>query len=174
MIDLSHDAGGGALLKDSYHQESADEVASMNVTEIMASAAQMLEPDESVVTAARIMKDFDIGCVLVGLEGRVAGIVTDRDIVLRGVANDGDIAEMTVAEIMSSDPMFCVVDDTVQQAARIMADDQIRRLPVLHVDRTLAGILSLGDICTHTPHNLAGALITEVSRPVHHELAETI
>lgn len=146
----------------------------MNVTEIMASAVQMLEPDANLVQTAEVMKEFDIGCVLVGSAGRVAGIVTDRDIVLRAVAGGNHLSEMTVAEIMTRDPTFCSVDDTVQQAARIMADDQIRRLPVLNTDRTLAGILTLGDICTHTPHNLAGTLISEVSRPVHHELAETI
>lgn len=146
----------------------------MNVTEIMASVAQVLEPDENLVTAARVMKEFDIGCVLVGSEGCVAGMVTDRDIVLRGVSSGNSLSEMTVAEIMSRDPTFCSVDDTVQQAARIMADNQVRRLPVLNADRTLAGIVSLGDICTHAPHNLSGELIDELSRPLHRELAEMI
>ena len=146
----------------------------MNVTEIMAGSVQMLEPGEPLTSAARIMKEYDVGCVLVGCEGRVAGIVTDRDIVLRAVAGDNDIAELTLVEIMSRDPAFCSVDDTVLQAARIMIDNQVRRLPVLDGDRAVAGIVSLGDICTHAPPNLAGELIAEVSRPLHHELAETL
>lgn len=145
----------------------------MNVTEIMASAVQILAPEENVVEAARIMKQFDIGCVLVGSSDQVAGILTDRDIVLRGVASGKALSEMTLGEIMTRNPAFCSIDDTVQQAARIMEKHQVRRLPVLNTDRTLAGIVALGDICTHAPQNLAGELIEEVSSPVHHELAKT-
>lgn len=145
----------------------------MNVTEIMASAVQILEPGESLVTAAGIMKEFDIGCVLVGSNGHLAGIVTDRDFVLRGIAVGNHVSDMTIAEVMTRDPMFCSVDDTVLQAARIMKDNQVRRLPVLNADRTVAGIVSLGDICTHAPHNVAGELIETVSTPEHHDLVET-
>lgn len=144
----------------------------MNVTETMSSAVQMVGPETDLVTAARLMKEFDIGCLLVGTNDCVAGIVTDRDFVLRGMTTGGDIGDLTVAEVMTRDPMFCMVDDTVAQAARIMEDSQVRRLPVLRADRTVVGIVSLGDICTHAPRNLAGELIEVVSRPAHHDLVE--
>ena len=80
---------------------------------------------------------------------------------------------MSVAEIMTPDPMFCTVDDTVKQAAVIMEQNLIRRLPVLNPDRTLAGIVSLGNICCHAPANLAGELIEALSAPSGHCLAET-
>jgi CBS domain-containing protein len=145
----------------------------MKVSEIMASAVQMLDPGENVMKAARVMKEFNIGCVLVGSEGHVAGIVTDRDIVLRGVAMEEDISEMTLAEIMTWDPMFCSVDDTIRQAARIMQDYQIRRLPVLAANRTVVGIVSLGDICSHVPANLAGELFDSLSGRTDHPSNET-
>lgn len=142
----------------------------MNVTEIMSSAVQMVDPETDVVTAARLMREFDIGCLLVGANGRVAGVVTDRDMVLRGMTTGNDVSDLTVAEVMTRDPMFCMVDDTVLQAARIMKDSQVRRLPVLNADRTVAGVVSLGDICIHSPRNVSGELIEEVSKPAHHEL----
>lgn len=144
----------------------------MSVTEIMSSAVQIVGPQTDLVTAARLMEEFDIGCLLVGSNRCVAGIVTDRDIVLRAVTTGNDICDATVAEVMTRDPMFCMIDDTVAQAARIMEDNQVRRLPVLNADRTVAGIVSLGDICTHASKDLAGELIEEVSRPAHHDLVE--
>lgn len=144
----------------------------MKVTEIMSSAVQMVEPETDLVAAANLMRKFDIGSLLVGSNGCVAGIVTDRDMVLRGMATGNHVTDLTVAEVMTRDPMFCMVDDTVVQAARIMEDSQVRRLPVLNPDRSVAGIVSLGDICTHTPRNLAGELIEEVSKPAHHDLVE--
>lgn len=145
----------------------------MQVTEIMAGAVQIVEPDDDLATAARIMRDFDIGCLLVGSDSRVVGIVTDRDLVIRGLAAGPEAATTSVAEVMTRDPMFCSVNDTVRQAAMIMEHNQVRRLPVLNADRTMAGIVSLGDICTHSPRTLAGELIEEVSRPTHHELLES-
>lgn len=144
----------------------------MNVTQIMATAVHMLNPGESLVTAARSMREADIGCVLVGSNGHLAGIVTDRDIVLRGIAKGNHASDMTVAEVMTRDPMFCSVDDTVLQAARIMKDNQVRRLPVLNAERTVVGIVSLGDICTHAPQNVAGELIETISTPERHDLFE--
>lgn len=135
----------------------------MNVTKIMASAVQLLDPGENVMKAARVMKEFNIGCVLVGSEGHVAGIVTDRDIVLRGVAMEENISEITLAEVMTRDPMFCSVDDSIGQAARIMQYNHVRRLPVLAANRTVAGIVSLGDICRHVPANLAGEMFDTLS-----------
>lgn len=77
------------------------------------------------------------------------------------------------SEVMTPKLVFCREDDTVKQAAAIMERKQVRRLPVLGFDRRLVGIVSTGDISTHAPHELAGELIEEVSRPEHRNLAET-
>jgi CBS domain-containing protein len=144
----------------------------MNVSEIMAAVVQMVRPEDNLGTVARVMKKFDIGCVLVGSNHGVVGIVTDRDLVLRGLSAGDEACSMSVAEVMTPDPMFCTTDDTVRQAAIIMQHNLVRRLPVLNADRTVAGIVSLGDICCNTPSNLAGQLIAELSRPRKHSLAE--
>jgi CBS domain-containing protein len=140
----------------------------MKVTEVMVTVVRFLSADETLVTAAKVMKRFDIGCLLVGSEGHAAGILTDRDVVLRGVASGDDPSTITIAEVMTADPMFCWVDDTVRQAARIMQDSQVRRLPVLNPDRTVAGIVTISDISNHVSHRVAGELIDALSRPPHH------
>jgi CBS-domain-containing membrane protein len=75
--------------------------------------------------------------------------------------------------VMTSDPVCCNVDDTVNQAATIMEANQIRRLPVLDFDQNLCGIVTVGDICTHAPHEISGELIEKVSKPGHTFLAES-
>ena len=140
----------------------------MKVTEVMVTGVRFLRAGESILTAAKIMKRFDIGCLLVGSERHAAGILTDRDIVLRGVASGNDLATITIAEIMTPDPMFCWVYDSVSQAAKIMQDSQVRRLPVFNNDRTVAGIVTVSDISNHVSHRIAGELIDEITQPHHH------
>jgi len=135
----------------------------MNVAEVMVTVVRFLDADVSLQTAARIMKRFDVGCVLVGSEGHAAGVLTDRDIVLRAVASGEDLSTITIAEVMTPDPMFCRVDDSIAQAIRIMHDHEVRRLPVLNQDRTVAGIVSISDISKHVSHRVAGELIDTVS-----------
>jgi CBS domain-containing protein len=145
----------------------------MNVSEIMANIVQVVDREQSLNKVASIMKDYDIGCVVVGTESRLDGLVTDRDLVCRGLASGKSLDSMKVADVMTSSPVWCRADDTVKQAASIMERGQVRRLPVLDFDNRLVGIVSLGDICTHAPAELAGELIEVVSRPEHHSLAET-
>jgi CBS domain-containing protein len=146
----------------------------MKVNEIMANIVQIVGWEEPLQKVARIMRDHDIGCVLVGSKDKVDGILTDRDIVCRGLAIGAPLDCMTAADVMTPDPVSCRLDDTVNQAAFIMEKNQVRRLPVLDGDSHLAGIVSLGDISTHTRHQLAGELIEEVSKPVHRDLAATV
>jgi CBS domain-containing protein len=145
----------------------------MKVSEIMANIVHMAGREESVYRAAGLMKDHDIGCVLVGTADKLEGVVTDRDLVCRAMASGKLLDSMKIADIMSIDPVWCQEDDTVNQAATIMEKKQVRRLPVLNYDHRLVGIVSLGDICTHAPHEISGELIEEVSKPEHMFLAET-
>ena len=143
----------------------------MKVNEVMANIVQIVGWEEPLQNVARIMRDHDIGCVLVGSKDKLDGILTDRDIVCRGLAIGAPLDCMTAADVMTPDPVSCRLDDTVNQAAFIMEKNQIRRLPVLNDDNQLAGIVSLGDVSRHTRHQLAGELIEEVSKPVHRDLA---
>jgi len=144
----------------------------MNVSEIMASIVQMVDKDQAVGTVAKLMKDYDIGCVAVGSKDKLEGLITDRDIVCRAVASGKPMDRMTAADVMTRKPVSCRDDDTVKQAAAIMERNQVRRLPVLDYHNCLVGIVSMGDISTHAPHELAGELIEEVSRTEHHNLTE--
>ena len=145
----------------------------MNVSEIMASVVQTVDRNQSLSKVAKIMKEYDIGCVVVGAQGRMEGLITDRDIVCRAVAGGRPMDGLKAGDVMTAKPAWCRQDDTVKQAAVIMEEKQVRRLPVLGYDDHLVGIVSMGDICTHAPHELAGELIGEVSRPEHRDLAET-
>jgi len=145
----------------------------MNVSEIMASVVRKVGPEQPLDQVARLMKDYDIGCVVVGSNDGLEGLITDRDIVCRAIASGKPLDGMTAADVMTDKPVTCRNDDTVKQAAAIMERNQVRRLPVLDYGNHLVGIVSMGDISTHAPHELAGELAEEVSRPEHHQLAET-
>jgi CBS domain-containing protein len=146
----------------------------MKVSEIMANYVQNVGWEDSLTTVARIMKDHDIGCVTVGTGNKLDGILTDRDIVCRGLAIGAPLDCVTAADVMTPDPVTCRVDDTINQAVFIMKKHRIRRLPVVDDDNHLAGIVSLGDISIHSRHQLAGELIEEVSRPAHKDLATAV
>lgn len=137
----------------------------MNVTEVMMTSVKFLDAAQSVLAAARIMKKINVGCLLVGSRGHAVGIVTDRDIAIRAVASGDDISSVTIAEVMTPDPMFCWVSDSIEQAVRIMQDNRVRRLPVLNKDRTVAGIVSISDISNHVSYKVTGKLLDTLSSP---------
>ena len=115
----------------------------MNVREVMTSNPRCVSPNDSIQVAARIMKEEDTGVVPVVDNGRAVGIVTDRDIVLRAVAEGGIVRP--VREIATKDVICVSPDDSTREATKIMSERQIRRLPVVDGDR-LVGIVSIGDI----------------------------
>ncbi len=138
----------------------------MLVKEIMSPTAITIDEDDSLKDAARKMRDLDIGCLLVSLKDHLTGIVTDRDIICKGLADDMDIDTMTVSDVMSGDIIWCRENEDIEDAIRLMENRQIRRLPVLDDESDLVGIVTLGDISTHLPHNLSGEVIEAVSMPV--------
>jgi CBS domain-containing protein len=116
----------------------------MNVRDVMTSNPRTVSPDDSIQVAARIMKEEDTGVVPVVENGRAVGILTDRDIVLRAVA-DGSGCDRAVREIATTDLVFVKPDTSTREAEKLMSQRQVRRLPVVENDR-LVGIVSLGDI----------------------------
>jgi CBS domain-containing protein len=118
----------------------------MRVSELMTRDVEPVSPQSPVVEAARQMRDADVGALPVGEQGRLAGIVTDRDIVVRAVADGRAIDQTTVGDVLSSGVVAWREDDSVEDAADLMAQHQIRRLPVVEDDQRLVGIVALADI----------------------------
>ena len=116
----------------------------MNVREVMTTNPRCVSPNDTIQIAARIMKEEDTGVVPIVENGRPVGVITDRDIVIRAVA-DGSQANKPVREIATGDLVCATPDMSTREATKIMSERQIRRLRVVENDR-LVGIVSLGDI----------------------------
>ena len=127
----------------------------MRVCDVMTQQVETVGPDASVQDAARTMKERDIGVLPVCDGDRIAGMITDRDIVVRVVAVGRSPTNVTVREAMSSD-VFCVgAEDDLDQVAETMREKQIKRVPVIDANKRLVGIVSLGDLA-QTDSKLAG------------------
>jgi CBS domain-containing protein len=116
----------------------------MNIREVMTPDPRVIAPGETIQNAARIMREEDTGAVPVVENGKILGMVTDRDIVIRAVA-EGTQLDKPVRDICSGDVVCATPDMSTRDASRLMAEHQIRRLPVVENDR-LVGIVSLGDL----------------------------
>lgn len=138
----------------------------MLVKEIMSHKLESILPTASLRQAARKMRDLKLGSLPVMEDGRLIGIITDRDICCRGVADSFDPATTEVNEVMSRDVWFCFGDDNVTAAVRQMEEHHIRRLAVLNHDKTMAGFLSVDDLA-HYSRQLAGEVLDTV-RPAPH------
>lgn len=117
----------------------------MKVSELMSRDVELVSPGDSVQDAARRMKDGDVGALPVGDADKLIGMITDRDIAIRVVA-EGRGGDTPVSEAMTADLVAAREDDSVEDAADQMADAQVRRLPVVGGDGQLVGIISLADI----------------------------
>jgi CBS domain-containing protein len=118
----------------------------MHVKDVMTSPVHVVEPATSVVAAAGKMRDANVGSLPVGEAGQLLGMITDRDIVVRCVADGHDCHKRTVREVMSAELMVCSDDQPVEEARQLMHEYQIRRLPVLDHKQRLVGILSLDHV----------------------------
>jgi CBS domain-containing protein len=135
------------------------------VGDIMTREVRSVAPETFVAEAARAMATFDIGSLPVCEGGRVVGILTDRDVAVRVVARGLDPAGVKVKEIMTRDPLACSPDDALADAEQMMADAQIRRLPVVGADGKLVGYLSTAKIARFDLSARAGRLLRGVSEP---------
>lgn len=138
----------------------------MLVREIMSPKLETVLPSASLRDAAQKMRDLGVGSLPVADNGKLMGMITDRDICCRGVADGFDPARTPVREIMSYDVSFCFSDDNVTNAVRQMEDRRIRRVVVLNRDKSIAGFLSVDDVA-HYSRQLAGEVLDTV-RPAHH------
>lgn len=136
----------------------------MLVREIMTRDVQLLAPHHTLQDAARRMRDDDIGSLPVAEGDRLVGYVTDRDIVVRGLA-EGLSGDTHVHDVMTDQVLYCFEDDDVEEVAVNMADNQVRRLPVLSQEKRLVGIVALADISTKGTADSAEDALEGVSQP---------
>ena len=116
----------------------------MKVAEMMTRGVRTARPDDTIISAAKLMAECDCGALPVEEQDRLVGMITDRDIVVRALAQGR--ADARITDVMSKDIKYCFEDEEVDAVAHNMADIQMRRLPVVDRNKRLVGILSLGDI----------------------------
>jgi CBS domain-containing protein len=137
----------------------------MQLKDIMTPEVERVPKDASVQAVAQRMKALDVGMIPVYDGDRLVGMVTDRDITLRLVAAGRDAAHTPAHEIITPEVIYCYEDQSVEEAAQVMEQQQIRRLIVLNRDKRLVGIVSLGDLATHRQsQKAAGEALSEISQ----------
>ena len=115
------------------------------IAEVMTTDVEVVRPEETLRDAARAMADLDVGSLPVCDGRRMIGMVTDRDITIRGVA-EGKGPDAAIRDVMTDDVVWCTDTDSVDEVLQQMSDAQVRRIPVVDKDRQLVGIVALGDI----------------------------
>ena len=145
----------------------------MKCADIMAARPSCCKVDDSVLRAAEIMRTEDVGSVPVVMsqsDRRVIGIVTDRDLTLRLIAEGKAPEVTTVSEVMTRSPVTCMVNDDVQGAMQTMSRHQVRRVPVVDERGELCGIISQADIARHLDERQAGEVLEDISQPGHNTI----
>src|SRR5262245_46431624 len=127
----------------------------MFVRECMTKTVELASPDMTILEAACKMRDGDFGILPVGQNDRLVGMVTDRDIAIRATAEGKDPNSTKVRDVMSVGTLYCYDDQTLEEVAKNMGENQVRRLPVLNREKRLVGILSLGDVALSEPDKAA-------------------
>lgn len=135
----------------------------MRVSECMSSAVHIAAPGDTIQQVAATMKVIDAGSLPIGENDRLVGMITDRDIVCRAVA-EGLGAHTPVERIMSRDLLYCFEDEDVVDVIEQMSDHKVRRLPVINRDNRLVGIVSLGDLSKSDDDN-SGEALSEITAP---------
>ena len=139
----------------------------MKVKEAMHKGVQWVGPDTPVTEVAKLMCEHDIGAIPVGENDKLIGMVTDRDIVCKGLAQDGfDARVATARDVMSEGIHCCREHDDLAKAVRHMETLQVRRLPVINGSKRMVGILSLGDVSQSAPNELVSECVKHVA--AHH------
>ena len=139
----------------------------MKVKEVMHKGVDWVSPDTPVTELAKLMREHDIGAIPIGEADRLIGMVTDRDIVCKGLAQDNfDVRSTTVRDVMTPGIHCCRDDDDLTKAVHHMEALQVRRLPVINKSKRMVGILSLGDLGSSAPGNLVLEWVKGVS--AHH------
>jgi len=138
----------------------------MKVKRAMHKGAMWISPETPLLEIAKTMKENDIGALPVGENDRLIGMVTDRDIVCRGVAKGGNLSKLTARDVMTKGITYCKEEHDIEEALELMERKKIRRLPVIDDGKRMVGILSLGDISHAATRELTFEMVKAVS--AHH------
>ena len=134
------------------------------IAELMTENPHSVTPNASVVEASKIMRDDDVGLVPVVEGERLVGTVTDRDITIRVVAEERDPRSTSVGEIASTDLITVDPQQDLDEALRLMARHQVRRLPVVQEDGRLVSIVSQADVARHGDDSQTGQVVEQISQ----------
>jgi CBS domain-containing protein len=137
----------------------------MSIKEIMTEHVEAVAYDATIKQAADRMRVLNVGCLPVKSDGAVSGIVTDRDITVRAIAQGLNPNETKVEEVMSTEIVWCYEDEDVQKAADLMKEKKVRRLLVRDHKDEVIGIVTIGDICVHCNPEFSGNVVKEISDP---------
>jgi CBS domain-containing protein len=132
----------------------------MQVNEAMSSDVNIISPQQTIREAAKMMAEIDAGALPVGENDRLVGMITDRDIAIRAVGEGKDPVQTRVRDVMTREIKYCFDDDLLTDATDMMAELQLRRLPVINREKRLVGILSLGDIAREDEPRQAGEALS--------------
>ncbi len=145
----------------------------MKLSEIMTRDVVVMQPDDSLQSAAKKMRDRNIGFLPVCDGEDLIGVISDRDITIRALADGMDVNIMLGRDLMTTPPIYCFDDQEVSEAAQIMEENQIRRLVVMsREDNRLVGVVSLGDLARHASTDRSGQVLQKVSEPTDSEKAK--
>lgn len=136
----------------------------MNVQQCMSIDVRVCAPDTTLREAARAMREIDAGFLPVGENDRLVGMITDRDITTRAVA-EGMGPDASVREVMSPEVRYCFEDESLEDVAARMSDQQLRRMPVLNRNKRLVGVISLGDVSRSADAGESGDALRHISEP---------
>ncbi len=140
----------------------------MRVRDIMSSDVSFVDPSAKIPEVAKIMRDKNVGSVPIVQNEQVVGIITDRDIILRVIAEQMDVNQTSAAQVMTDEPVFIEENSNIDQAADMMAEYQIKRLPVVNKGK-LVGIIALGDLAIEHIHmDEAGEALSGISKGITH------
>lgn len=135
----------------------------MKVSKFMTRDVQLASPTQTIREAAQLMAKLDAGALPVAQDDRLVGMITDRDIAIRAVAQ-GKSPDTAVKDVMSQEVLYCFDDQELKEIARNMGDVKVRRLPVVNRDKRLVGIISLGDLALNEAPALTATAVTNISK----------
>jgi len=136
------------------------------VSQVMTRGVRTMSPRDTVQLAAQAMDELNIGAVPVCDGERLVGIVTDRDITVRGVAQGRPADRAPVSEVMTEEVCWCYEDQSIEEVAKEMSEIQIRRLPVVDREKHLVGMVSLGDVAVKADRIEGGDALADISQPI--------
>ena len=135
----------------------------MKVSKCMTRDVELVSPTQTIRDAAQMMADLDAGALPVQQDDRLVGMITDRDIAVRAVAQ-GKSPETPVQDVMSPELLYCFEDQEIEDVSRNMGEVKVRRLPVVNRDKRLVGIISIGDLALKEEQTLTGSTIARISK----------